>query len=122
MISLGDAHSLTANKAITQHVLVIEEAEKHSRLAMLLKELTERDSKTIVFVSQKQTCNELTTLLWNQGFAVDSLHGDRNQWERTKVTNQFRIGKLKLLIATDVAARGLDVKGPELFSLFGQEL
>merc|ERR1719282_128276 len=44
------------------------------------------------------------------GFAVDSLHGDRPQWERSKVMQAFKNGTLRMLIATDVAARGLDVK------------
>lgn len=41
---------------------------------------------------------------------MDSLHGDREQWERTKVMDQYRSGEVRLLVATDVAARGLDVK------------
>ena len=67
-------------------------------------------AKLIVFVAKKISCHDLANHLWNEGFAVDSLHGDRAQWERTKVMNAFKDGTLRMLIATDVAARGLDVK------------
>ena len=49
-------------------------------------------------------------LLWDAGFAVNTLHGDMEQRERTRVTAEFRTGALRVLVATDVAARGLDVK------------
>jgi len=67
-------------------------------------------AKVIVFVARKVSCNSLANRLWDDGFAVDSLHGDRPQWERTQVMQAFKRGQLRLLIATDVAARGLDVK------------
>merc|ERR1712231_49287 len=61
-------------------------------------------------VAKKYVAHELANSLWDEGFAVDSLHGDRAQWERTKVINAFEAGTLRMLVATDVAARGLDVK------------
>lgn len=64
----------------------------------------------IVFSSKKRNCDKLAQAAWDRGFAVDSLHGDREQWERTKVMDQYRSGEVRLLVATDVAARGLDVK------------
>ena len=69
-----------------------------------------KHSKVIVFVAKKYVAHELANQLWDDGFAVDSLHGDRAQWERTKVINAFKQGTQRMLIATDVAARGLDVK------------
>jgi ATP-dependent RNA helicase DDX5/DBP2 len=66
--------------------------------------------KVIVFVAKKVSCHHLAQQLWDDGFAVDSLHGDRPQWERTRVMNAFKSGQLRVLVATDVAARGLDVK------------
>ena len=51
--------------------------------------------------------------MWNDGYSVDSLHGDKQQFQRTRVMDQFKKGQLKILIATDVAARGLDVKDIE---------
>lgn len=73
-----------------------------SRLACFLSQ--------IVFSSKKRNCDKLAQAAWDRGFAVDSLHGDREQWERTKVMDQYRSGEVRLLVATDVAARGLDVK------------
>lgn len=64
----------------------------------------------IIFSSKKRNCDKLAQAAWDRGFAVDSLHGDREQWERTKVMDQYRSGEVRLLVATDVAARGLDVK------------
>ena len=55
------------------------------------------------------SCDHLANQLWDQGFAVDCLHGDREQWQRTKIMGAFKRGDLRLMIATDVAARGLDV-------------
>jgi ATP-dependent RNA helicase DDX5/DBP2 len=69
-----------------------------------------KHAKVIVFVAKKYVAHELANQLWDEGFAVDSLHGDREQWERTKVISAFKQGTLRMLIATDVAARGLDVK------------
>lgn len=66
--------------------------------------------RQIIFSSKKRNCDKLAQAAWDRGFAVDSLHGDREQWERTKVMDQYRSGEVRLLVATDVAARGLDVK------------
>ena len=111
-----------------------QESEKHDKLTGILKELTEAANadtdgnsssqqqrqqvagggkmheKVIVFVAKKISCHDLANQLWDEGFAVDSLHGDRPQWERTRVMNAFKSGTLRMLIATDVASRGLDVK------------
>jgi len=118
-INVGDVDSLVANKDITQTIHMISEFEKADKIQEVLKDLVDGTSnkdggkehpKVIVFTSKKITCDELANKLWNDGFAVDSLHGDRAQWERTKVMNAFKSGTLRMLIATDVAARGLDVK------------
>jgi ATP-dependent RNA helicase DDX5/DBP2 len=115
-----------ANTDITQIITVCEEHQKFDKLKEILRELTQAGEKNdsegshsnggkdhakiIVFVAKKMSCNDLSNTLWDDGFAVDCLHGDRPQWERTKVMNAFKSGSLKMLIATDVAARGLDVK------------
>lgn len=131
-VNVGDVNSLNANKDITQHIHMIGDDEKFDKLAEILKEMTDVGEKTpednstnrrvpmglggkkhpkiIVFTAKKISCNALANQLWDDGFAVDCLHGDRPQWERTKVMNAFKDGTLRMLIATDVAARGLDVK------------
>lgn len=131
-VNVGDVNSLNANKDIKQHIHMCNDNEKHDKLAEILKELTamgvpeteakpssgrravdlggKKHPKVIVFTAKKISCNNLANQLWGEGFAVDCLHGDRAQWERTKVINAFKDGALRMLIATDVAARGLDVK------------
>jgi len=125
-INVGEVNALVANKDIKQNIHIMSDDEKIGKLETLLKELTEggdgNDDKTrvanggkshtkvIVFVARKISCNDLANKLWGDGFAVDSLHGDRPQWERSKVMGAFKSGSLRMLIATDVAARGLDVK------------
>ena len=114
-IKFGDTNSLNANKAILQKILVISESEKSDTLKKVLLEINpegkpENVPKCIVFVSRKHECDTLANDLWNAGYSVDSLHGDRQQFQRTKVMEQFKLGRIKMLVATDVAARGLDVK------------
>mmetsp|Transcript_3809 Transcript_3809/g.4666 ORF Transcript_3809/g.4666 Transcript_3809/m.4666 type:complete len:599 (-) Transcript_3809:82-1878(-) len=130
-VNVGDVNSLNANKDIKQHIVMCNDAEKFEKLEGILKDLTaqgmpekeqspmgrrapdlggKKHPKVIVFTAKKVSCNDLANQLWDDGFAVDCLHGDRAQWERTKVMNAFKDGTLRMLIATDVAARGLDVK------------
>ena len=119
-INVGEVNSLVANKDIKQEIMMVQEAEKPDELAKILGDIVknspskETHQKTIVFTAKKISCDHLANQLWDQGFAVDCLHGDRTQWERTKVMNAFKKGELRLLIATDVAARGLDVKDVEV--------
>lgn len=114
-IKFGDTNNLNANKKILQKVLICSDSQKPDLLQSVLKEINpsgvvENVPKSIIFVSRKHACDRLANDLWNQGYSVDSLHGDKQQWERTKVMDQFKKGQLQLLVATDVAARGLDVK------------
>lgn len=127
-INVGDVDRLVANKDIKQTIFMVEDHEKFDKLKQILTDLTnegipehedinkardlggKKHPKVIVFVAKKVSCDSLANQLWDDGFAVDSLHGDRVQWERTKVMNAFKSGTLRMLIATDVAARGLDVK------------
>ena len=114
-IKFGDTNNLNANKAILQKVLVVSEGDKSDTLKKVLQEVNPSGEpsavpKCIVFVSRKYSCDDLANSLWNAGYSVDSLHGDKQQFQRTKVMDQFKRGDLKILVATDVAARGLDVK------------
>ena len=66
--------------------------------------------KTIILVSRKADCDDLARSLHSLGYTVDSLHGDKSQMARDNVMDKFRRGRTRILVATDVAARGLDVK------------
>jgi len=90
------------------------ETEKHSRthaLIALLNHYTPQSS--VVFCNRKQQCKELAEELWEQGFHAVALHGDLEQKERDQKLVQFSNKSSSILIATDVAARGLDIKDLE---------
>ena len=106
---------MNANKAITQIITVVSEDEKSGELKKILQLINPSGTpvdvpKTIIFVARKSTCDNLANKMWNAGFPVDSLHGDKEQFQRTKVMDLFKKSQLRILVATDVAARGLDVK------------
>lgn len=67
------------------------------------------DSLTLVFVETKKGADALETFLEREGYPVTSIHGDRSQREREDALNSFRTGRTPILVATAVAARGLDI-------------
>uniref|UniRef100_A0A5B6ZAL0 RNA helicase n=1 Tax=Davidia involucrata TaxID=16924 RepID=A0A5B6ZAL0_DAVIN len=107
-VNIGKVDELVANKAITQYVEVLSYMEKHRRLEQILRS-QEPGSKIIIFCSTKKMCDQLSRNLSRQ-FGASAIHGDKSQGERDYVLNQFRTGKSPVLVATDVAARGLDIK------------
>ncbi|EPS60732.1 hypothetical protein M569_14070, partial [Genlisea aurea] len=107
-VNIGSVDELAANKAITQHVEVVPEMEKHRRLEQILRS-QEHGSKVIIFCSTKKLCDQLARNL-GRYFGALAIHGDKSQGERDWVLNQFRSGKSQVLVATDVAARGLDIR------------
>jgi len=131
-INVGSPDTLVANPDIRQFILDVKEDKKMETLVNVLKELLEEEDpntfhngtnkvggvdlggkkhvKCIVFVARKVKCHELANILWEDGFSVDALHGDRPQYERSKIMNAFKNNTLRMLVATDVASRGLDVK------------
>merc|ERR1712226_1078417 len=108
-INIG-AHSLHANHNILQIVDVCEDNEKEHKLARLLEEIgCDTTSKILVFVETKRKADELTRLMRRDGYPAMCIHGDKEQKEREWVLGEFRGGSTSILVATDVAARGLDV-------------
>ena len=99
---------ITADK-VTQHVTLLAEGEKRDRLCDILRE--QATGQALIFVRTKRRADALAKFLSVRGFAVDALHGDMRQTLRQKVLRNFRGGDLQALIATDVAARGIDVAG-----------
>ncbi|KAI0510314.1 hypothetical protein KFK09_010915 [Dendrobium nobile] len=106
-VNIGSIDELVANKAITQHVEVISNMQKRRRLEQIL--LSNGPSKYIVFCSTKRMCDQLAGYL-DGPFGASAIHGDKSQIERDRVLSEFRSGKSPILVATDVAARGLDIK------------
>ncbi|XP_058180345.1 ATP-dependent RNA helicase-like protein DB10 [Rhododendron vialii] len=107
-VNIGNIDELVANKAITQHVEIMSPMEKQRRLEQILRSL-EPGSKVLIFCTTKKMCDQLTRSLTRQ-FGAAAIHGDKSQGERDYVLNQFRSGRSPILVATDVAARGLDIK------------
>lgn len=109
-INVGSLN-LAANCNIEQVVEVCEESEKEDKLCELFKEIVTDDpeNKIIVFVETKKKVEDLLKVIQKQGYSVNSIHGDKSQAERDFVLQTFRNGKTSILVATDVAARGLDV-------------
>ncbi|KAK8586923.1 hypothetical protein V6N13_085938 [Hibiscus sabdariffa] len=107
-VNIGNIDELVANKSITQYVEVLSPMEKHRRLEQILRS-QEPGSKIIVFCSTKKMCDQLARNL-SRHFGAAAIHGDKSQADRDYVLNQFRTGRSPVLVATDVAARGLDIK------------
>jgi ATP-dependent RNA helicase DDX5/DBP2 len=100
---------LSASHNITQVVEIVSEHEKFAKLRRILEKASDesRNAKTIIFTGTKRTADSLSGDLKRDGFNALSIHGDKKQQERDWVMSQFKSGRSNILIATDVAARGL---------------
>merc|ERR1719402_1024261 len=108
-INIGSSE-LSANHDILQIVDCCQEYEKENKLGKLLDEVcSEPNNKVLVFTETKRKCDELTRTMRKHGYAAMCIHGDKKQLERDWVLKEFRSGNIQVLVATDVAARGLDV-------------
>jgi len=97
-----------SNSDIDYRTMIVAQNQRLSALVNVL--LVEPDAKTLVFVRTRLDTAGLSDALADLGFAVRPLSGDLNQRERTNTLNSFRRGQTPILVATDVAARGLDVQ------------
>jgi ATP-dependent RNA helicase DeaD len=92
---------------VEQFALTVTAAQKEAKLVEVLR--AEKPEQAIVFVRTKLRCDRLFRTLRDQGVDVRALHGDMTQGSRDGVMLAFKSGRLPLLVATDVAARGLDI-------------
>jgi len=100
---------------VTQHFYSVPSDDKRHALHALLKQ--NGIKQAFVFVNSKLGCARLARTLENEGLKATALHGDKSQDERLKALEAFKSGAVDLLIATDVAARGLDIKDvPAVFN------
>lgn len=105
---LTDSHA-----AIEQEVIYADDkTHKLQQLSWLLK--NQQYKTCLIFCNSKEQVDRLYGLLWQQDFSVGILHGDRDQKQRNQVMGKLRREALKILIATDIAARGLDIDGMDL--------
>ncbi|MEA2046949.1 MAG: DEAD/DEAH box helicase [Campylobacterota bacterium] len=98
----------TTNNIIEQRYYVINETQRDEAIVKLLE--TENTNKCIIFCRMKREVDRLTEHLQALGFNAGGLHGDLEQMDRDVVIKAYRRGETKIMVATDVAARGLDVK------------
>ncbi|KAL5946892.1 RNA-dependent ATPase [Pyricularia oryzae] len=103
---------LQANSRISQRVEVVNPWEKETRLVQLLKEAQagkNKNDRVLVFCLYKKEAVRVENNLQRKGIRVASIHGDLKQEQRTASLEAFKSGKTTVLVATDVAARGLDI-------------
>jgi ATP-dependent RNA helicase DBP3 len=101
---------LSANHRVTQIVECVEGHQKDRKLSELLNKYHKsRTNRCLIFVLYKKEAATLQNQLTAKGFNCVSIHGDKNQNDRTSALEEFKSGRIPLLIATDVAARGLDI-------------
>ncbi|KAF9529457.1 P-loop containing nucleoside triphosphate hydrolase protein [Crepidotus variabilis] len=108
---------LTANSRVEQSVEVFDDARsKDQRLMNVLKSFSHKkkatspdESRILVFALYKKEASRVEQMLHRQGYSVGALHGDMSQTARMEALDNFKTGKTGLLVATDVAARGLDI-------------
>lgn len=103
-VSAGE-HSKPAENLVMEKV-EIEQADKYARL---VEEIGKREGSIIVFVKTKRSADRMAQKLAKQKLPVDAIHGDLRQNQRDRAIANFRSGKTRIMIATDIAARGLDI-------------
>mmetsp|Transcript_19002 Transcript_19002/g.31079 ORF Transcript_19002/g.31079 Transcript_19002/m.31079 type:complete len:544 (-) Transcript_19002:228-1859(-) len=104
---------LSASASVTQHVEVLEPMAKERRLLQLLRKVHNGSNRIIVFALYKKEAARIENTLSRNNFKVAGIHGDKAQSAREEAVRMFDEGKLPILVATDVASRGLDIKGVE---------
>lgn len=114
-VMIGNRDELKGNQDIIQQVRFVDGYSKEKAIVDILQEagLMDRwsNGKALVFAGTKRECERLSQNLYRAGVPCSSIHGDKDQRARDEALGGLKSGKLKVLVATDVAARGLDIKG-----------
>mmetsp|Transcript_48368 Transcript_48368/g.149416 ORF Transcript_48368/g.149416 Transcript_48368/m.149416 type:complete len:234 (-) Transcript_48368:31-732(-) len=104
------SEELTTNANIKQQIEVVNDWEKRDRFMNWIKEAAAGDQKVLVFTETKRGADALCRELQYQQLSAAAIHGDKEQRQRDRTLGEFRSGRTNILIATDVAQRGLDIK------------
>ena len=99
----------TTAERVQQKVIFVDTARKRPMLAELLKD--SRMSRTLVFTRTKHGADRVTQHLEAAGLPTAAIHGDKSQPQRERALQSFKDGRIRVLVATDIAARGIDVDG-----------
>jgi ATP-dependent RNA helicase RhlE len=97
----------TASELVRQQVHLVHTHQKRDLLSHLIRE--NRWDQVLVFTRTKHGANKLAEKLSRDGIAAAAIHGNKSQAQRTKALHQFKSGRVPVLVATDIAARGLDI-------------
>ena len=108
-LTIDSSAEKSAKAAIRQWVVPVDKKRKPGLLVHLLRE--HGWAQVLVFVKTRAGAEQLLDFLHGKAIAAEAIHGDRDQGDRLAVLDAFRNGELRLLVATDVAARGLDIAG-----------
>lgn len=98
----------TAAESVQQHVVFVDKANKRRMLSAFIRGLHWR--QTLVFTRTKHGANRLTKQLVSDGLTAAAIHGNKSQTARTNALEGFKKGTIDVLVATDIAARGIDIK------------
>ena len=96
-------------ESIEQYYYIVPMGKKFDALDLLL--IKNQPKSSMIFCNTKKMVDELTNILVSKGYKAAGIHGDMKQLQRTSVMSSFKSGKTSILVATDVAARGIDVNG-----------
>jgi ATP-dependent RNA helicase RhlE len=99
----------TTAERVEQFVTYVNQAEKQALLTMQLRSL--EIDRALIFTRTKHGADRVVRLLAGNGIAANAIHGNKSQPQRERALGEFRSGKVKLMVATDIAARGIDVSG-----------
>jgi ATP-dependent RNA helicase RhlE len=99
----------TTVERIAQRIIHVDRGNKPKMLADILRE--EKVDRVLVFTRTKHGADKVVRGLNNDGISADAIHGNKSQNQRERVLKNFRDGRLRTLVATDIAARGIDVEG-----------
>eukprot|EP00434_Breviolum_minutum_P003242 symbB.v1.2.002853.t1/scaffold130.1/size334612/4 len=114
-VHIGEMNAAKANTDVTQHVVLLERlSDKDRKLDEMLSQHLGEDELAIIFVATKRCVQDIANLLWHHRFGVTEIHGDKDQRERDLALRSFTNKEKRVMIATDVASRGLDIKGVKL--------
>lgn len=108
-VTIG-SNELTLNEDITHFIICCEPRERTSKLRNVLSDPEFANAKVLIFTGTKRSADELTLWLRRNRFAALAIHGDKTQSERDWVIRRFKSGEARVMVATDVASRGLDIK------------
>ncbi|MDD2536281.1 MAG: DEAD/DEAH box helicase [Macromonas bipunctata] len=107
-VTVEVSRSNATASTVEQRFFQVDDDDKRAAIAQLMREKAIRQA--FVFVNSKLGCARLARSLEREGLKTAALHGDKSQDERTKALEAFKAGEVELLVCTDVAARGLDIK------------